>query len=132
MKVHQIVSASLLAAAVAVAIHAQGSQSEAQSFAEEVLQMKDARQFSEMYRQKFHTSMKQVFSEPQWIAAATQVADQTGDNKGRSLGTSDQSNGVYRFRYNSTYENGRAFDDVYIARQGSSWKVVGIWVRPAQ
>jgi hypothetical protein len=39
MKVHQIVTASLLAAAVAVAIHAQSSQSEAQSFAEEVLQI---------------------------------------------------------------------------------------------
>jgi hypothetical protein len=132
MKVHQVFTASLLIGAAAIAIQAQGSQSEAQSFAEEVLQMKDAKQFREMYRQRFHASMKQQMSEPQWIAAATQVAEQTGDNKGRTLGSTEQSNGVYRFRYNSTYENGRAFDDVVVARQGDSWKVVGIWVRPAQ
>jgi hypothetical protein len=132
MKVHRVFTVSLLIAATAGAIHAQESQSEAQSFAEEVLQMKDAKQFREIYRQKFHASMKQQMSEPQWIAAATQVAAQTGDNTGRTLGAADESNGVYRFRYNSVYENGRAFDDIFIVREGDSWKVVGIWVRPAQ
>src|SRR5215469_13244741 len=122
---------SLLVAASAVAVHTQDSRTGAgaQSFGEAVLKMKDAKQFSEMYQQKFDVSMKKQMSEQQWIAAATEVAQQTGENKRRTLATAEQSSGAYRFRYNSTYENGRAFDDIYLVRQGDSWKVVGIRVR---
>ena len=92
--------------------------------------MKDAKQFREVYRENFHPSFKQQMSESQWIAAANQVADQIGDNKGRTLANSEQSMGAFRFRCDSTYENGRAFDDVYVTRQAGAWKVVGFWVRP--
>lgn len=132
MKFHRSLSLFLLFVGTALIVSAQDAKDQAQSFAEEVLGMKDSKQFQEMYREKFHSSLKQQMTEPQWIAAATQVAQQTGDNQGRTLSQSDEKQGVYMFRYDSTYENGSAYDDVYVVKQGGGWKVVGIWVRPRQ
>lgn len=102
---------------------------DARAFAESVLTMKDNKQYKEMYRDKFHQSMQSQFTEEQWLAAAAQVDRQTGAQKGRSLSTSDKSMGVYKFRYDTRCENGRAFDDIYVTNDGG-WKVVGLWVRP--
>ena len=80
---------SLLSCTALLCAAAATAQSDgAPAVAEEVLQMKDAKQFREVYRENFHPSFKQQMSESQWIAAANQVADQIGDNKGRTLANS--------------------------------------------
>lgn len=102
---------------------------DARTFAESVLAMKDNKQYQEMYRTKFHESMQRQMSEEQWLAAARQIDSQTGAKKSRTLSSTDKSMGVYKFRYDTSYETGRAFDDIYVAND-NGWKVVGLWVRP--
>jgi hypothetical protein len=109
---------------------AQDPKHEARGFAEAVLKMKDAKQFHEMYRDKFHGSMRQQMTEEQWIAAAETVDRQTGSLKSRTLESSDQSLSVFKFRYNAQYENGKAFDEIYITKEGGAFKVMGLWVKP--
>jgi hypothetical protein len=102
---------------------------DARAFADSVLAMKDNKQYKEMYRDKFDESMKRQMTEEQWLAAAEQVDKQTGAKKTRTLSSSDKSMGVYKFRYDTQYENGRAFDDIYVTNN-NGWKVVALWVRP--
>jgi hypothetical protein len=109
---------------------AQDQKQEARAFAESVLKMKDAKQYRDMYRDKFHASMRQQMSEEQWLAAAESVDRQAGALKSRTLESSDQSLGVFKFRYNAVYENGKAFDEIYVAKEGSAFKVIGLWVKP--
>lgn len=66
----------------------QDQKQEARAFAESVLKMKDAKQFHEIYRDKFHASMRQQMTEDQWLAAAESVAKQAGPLKSRTLDSS--------------------------------------------
>jgi hypothetical protein len=123
------VSAFLLILMMATSLSWATPEDEARAFADSVLAMKDKKQYREMYRDKFHQSMKSQMTEDQWLAVDNQVDKQTGAMKSRSLNSSDKSMGIYKFRYDTQYENGKAFDDIYVTND-NGWKVIGLWVRP--
>jgi hypothetical protein len=104
--------------------------SAARSAADSILAMYDAGDYGRMYDVKFHDSMKQSMSRDQWIAAAKQVARQSGKATGRSVAKQTKSMGVYRFIFNTQCTEGKVFEDLSLTKDGGDWKVVGFWVKP--
>lgn len=112
---------------------AQASQiqpSQAQAFAESVLQMKDNGEYSAMYNRTFHPKMRQT-TEAQWITTATKMAQQNGILKSRRLRTVEpEVAGGYKVTYDAAYSNaGPVIEIVEVAVRGEMMRVVGLFVR---
>lgn len=125
----------ILLAAVSLAVPSAWPQGDekttaARSFVDAMYKLLDDGKYSEMYQQ-FHSTMRSQLSEQKWVETAASVAKQTGKNSARTLKTRETERGMYKFVFDSRYEAGRATDEIYVAEENGSFKIAGIFVKPA-
>ena len=105
-----------LLGAVSLGRLAAQDDSAAKSAADSILAMYDAGDYGRMYDSKFHASMKQTMTRDQWIAAARQVAKQSGKAVSRSVAKQTKSMGVVRFIFNTQCTEGKVYEDLLSPR----------------
>lgn len=129
VRFHQIVLFVLIGAVFSGHLAAQ-DESAAKSAADSVLAMYDAGEYGRMYDSVFHESMKQTATRDQWIAAAKQLARQTGKATGRSVAKQTKSMGIYRIIFNTQCTEGKVYEDISLTKDSADWKVVGFFIKP--
>jgi hypothetical protein len=93
--------------------------------------MKDRGQYRDTYRRKFDTRMQRAMSEDRWTQTAQNIDRIVGPLSGRELQSSGYSLlcSCYKFRYKAHYQRLQGFDEVYISKEGDTFKVSGVWLR---
>ena len=107
-----------------------GQDDGAKAAVDSVLKLYDAAEYGQLYDTRFHDSMKQQMTREQWIAAARQIARQTGKVVNRTVAKQAKSMGIVRFIFNTQCAEGKVWEDLSVQRDGEDWKVIGFWVRP--
>lgn len=110
-------------------VWAQTDSADAQAFAAKEWKLFDAGSYAQMYDDTFDDSMKQQ-GKDQWVQTATSLAKQRGSMISRALGNKSSSMGIYRFIFITQCSGGKVFEDVAVTKKESTWKVVGIFIRP--
>lgn len=108
------------------------NETEAHTYAESILKMKDRGQYRDMYREKFDAKMRDAMNEDRWIQTAQGVDRVVGSLTSRELKSSGYSLlcFCYKFRYKARYQNFQGFDEVYVSKEGDDFKLSGIWLKP--
>jgi hypothetical protein len=136
--------ASILMSSLAVCVEAQGSERDrAESAAVGFLKAFEQGDLRPAYRERISQSFKQQASEEAFVAQFSIVRSQFGGpGSGRQLIDERPLSQIpntplrgtfYFFRYKTQYPAGKAYEDIYLEKEGDgAWKVVGSWFFPAQ
>jgi hypothetical protein len=124
-----LASAVLACATTPAPATAQQTDAEFRKLAESIFKLFDEGKYAEMYAY-FHSSLKAQATEAEWVKNSRGVRQRTGRNLERRFKDKTTSFGQQVIRFDSRYEGGQAYDEVYVIEEDGRLTVSGIWVKP--
>jgi hypothetical protein len=100
----------------------------ARAFAESAVKMFDAGKCSELY-DAFDKAATNL-TKDQWLQVCSTALQQRGSVVSRSLGSTAESMGYYRFIFSTQATQGKVFEDIGVIKKSGKWELFEFYVRP--